>query len=164
MRELALDIAGPGVILYSPPAVAHIAEGSNYLQEHFSQPEDVAQHVMACELTAFCTGSPGSFRVRFRDGPPDEAEVETADFKLPLGLRVRDRTICLRDLYDLLDWSQECPAMQRLSVADGWYRLTMFSSRPASGILGDDQAININWSRWPVSRGCSGRACHSCAN
>jgi hypothetical protein len=144
MREIALDIAGLGIILYSPPAVAHIAGRSDYLQKHFSQPEDVARHVMACELTAFCTGSPGSFRVRFLDGPPNESDVHSADFKLRLGLWARDGTICVRDLYDLMEWSNECPAEQRLSVADGWYRLTVFSSRPASGVLGDDQVINIS--------------------
>jgi hypothetical protein len=144
MREIALDIAGIGVILYSPPAVAHISEGSDYLQEHFWQPADVARHVMSCELTAFCTGSPGSFRMRFIDGPPNEGDVQAADFKLRLGLWVRDGTICLRDLYDLMDWSNECPPEQRLAVADGWYRLTVFSSRPASGIVGDDQVINVN--------------------
>ncbi len=99
MREIALEIAGLGIILYSPPAVAHIAEGSDDLQEHFSRPDDVARHVTACELTAFCTGSPGSFLLRFLDGSPDERDVQTADFKLRLGLWVQGGTICLRDLW-----------------------------------------------------------------
>jgi hypothetical protein len=145
MREIALDIAGLGIILYSPPAVSHITEGSNYLQEHFWQPEDVARYVMECELTTFCTGSPGSYRVRFLDGSPKESEVQAADFSLRLGLRVRDAAVYLRDLYDFMDWSNECPQQQRLSVADGWYRLTVFSSRPANGILGDNQLIEINF-------------------
>lgn len=144
MREMALDITGLGIILYSPPAIAHIAEGADYLQNRFSQPEDVARHVMACELTTFCTGSPGSFRLRFLDGAPNESDVQAADFKLRLGLWVRDGTICLRDLYDLMEWSKECPLEQCLSAVDGWYRLTVFSSRPTSGILGDDQLICIN--------------------
>ena len=150
MREIALDIAGLGMILYSPPAVTHIAEGSDYLTEHFSRPEDVARHVMACELTAFCTGSPGSFRVQFLNGQPNESDVQSADFKLRLGLWVRDRTICLRDLYDLMEWSKECPPLQRVSVVDGWYRLTVFSSRPVSGRLGDGQVITISLE--PVAR------------
>jgi hypothetical protein len=143
MREIGLDIAGLGMILYSPPAVASIPAGSDYLQEHFSQPGDVARHVMACELTTFCTGSPGSFLVRFLDGPPNDSEVQAADFKLRLGLGVQKGTICLRDCYDLMQWSPECPPQQQLPVADGWYRMTVFSSRPASGILGQDQVINI---------------------
>ena len=99
---------------------------------------------MSCELTAFCTGSPGLFRIRFIDGPPNADDVQVADFKLRLGLWGRDGTICLRDLYDLMDWSNECPPEQCLAVVDGWYRLTVFSSRPVSGILGNDQVINVN--------------------
>ncbi len=52
MREIALDISGLGFILYSPPAVTHIPEGSDYLEKHFWQPDDVARHVMACQLTS----------------------------------------------------------------------------------------------------------------
>jgi len=76
MREITMDIAGMGIILYSPPAVKHIVDGSDYLNAHFSKPEEVARHAMDCELTAFCTGSPGSFRFRFFDGPPKEVDVE----------------------------------------------------------------------------------------
>jgi hypothetical protein len=57
---------------------------------------------------------------------------------------IHDAKATTPDLYDLMEWSQECPAEQQLPVADGWYRLTVFSSRPASGILGDGQIININ--------------------
>ena len=143
MREIALDIRGLGLILYSPPAVAHIAEGADYLQTHFWQPADVARHVMECQLTALGTGSPGTFRLRFKDGLPDEAAVQAAAFKLRLGLQVRGGTVCIRDLYDLMEWSAECPAAQQLSVADGWYRLTVFSSPPTSGIRGDGQLIEV---------------------
>src|SRR5262249_10526469 len=121
MREIALNVAGLGMILYSPPAVALIPEGSDYLQEHFSQPADVARHVMACELTGFCTGSPGSFVVRFLDGPPAETDVQAADFKLRLGLWVRNGTICVRDEYDLLQWVPECSPKQPPYLPDGWH-------------------------------------------
>jgi hypothetical protein len=144
MREIAIEISGLGLIFYSPPAVSHIPAGSDYLQTHFSQPEDVARHVMDCQLITFCTGTPGSFRLRFRDGARDEDAVDAADFKLRLGLEVREGIICIRDLYDLLQWSAECPASQQLPVADGWYRLTVYTSRPPSGILGDGQVIDIH--------------------
>src|SRR5262249_43187987 len=121
MREIALDISGLGFILYSPPAVSHIPEGSNYLEEDFWQPEDVARHVMACQLTTFCTGTPGSFRLKFLDGPRDERAVDAAEFKLRLGLQVQDGVICVRDLYDLMRWFAECPREQQLQILDGWY-------------------------------------------
>jgi hypothetical protein len=136
MGEVALDIQGLGIILYSPPAVAHILEGEDYLERHFWQPADVARHVMACRLTAFATGSPGSFRLRFRDGPPDEAAVQVAAFKLRLGRCVEGGTVCVRDLYDLMEWSADCPPGQQLPTPDGWYRLTVCTSPPAHRRIG----------------------------
>jgi hypothetical protein len=144
VHEIDLDIVGLGFILYSPPAVGHIHEGSDYLEEHFLESEDVARHVMACQLTGFCTGTPGSFCLRFLDGLRDENAVHVADFKLCLGLQVHSGVICVRDLYDLMEWVAECPSAQQISVADGWYRLTVYSSCPASDILGDNQVINIH--------------------
>jgi hypothetical protein len=144
MREVAIDISGLGFILYSPPAVRHIVEGSDYLDQHFSQPRDVARHVMDCHLTAFCTGTPGSFLLRFRDGPRDEQAVAAAEFRVRLGLEVREGVICIRDLYDLMQWSAECPASQQVRMADGWYRLTVYTSRPPTGIFGDNQALDIH--------------------
>ncbi len=141
--RIELDLAGLGVILYSPFAVAHIAEGIDYLGRHFERPEEVARHVMECRLTAFCTGSPGRFRLTFVPGEPDEAEIQAAKFKLRLGLEVRDGTVCVRDLYDLMDWTAECPEGQTLSVPDGFHRLTVCSSPPPSGIIGDDQDVTI---------------------
>jgi len=144
MREIAVDISGLGFILYSPPAVRHIPEGSDYLEKHFWKAEDVARQVMDCQLTAFGTGTPGSFLLRFRDGPRDEEAAGAADFKLRLGLEVHEGVICVRDLYDLMQWFAECPKSQQLPMANGWYRLTVYSSRPASGILGDNQVIDIH--------------------
>ena len=144
MRQIDVDISGLGFILYSPPAVSHIPQVSDYLEQHFWQPEDVAKHVMAGQLTAFCTGTPGSFRLRFHDGPRDDQAVDASDYKLRLGLEVHESVICVRDLYDLMRWSAECPEAQQLPIADGWYRLTVYTSRPPSGILGDNQAIDIH--------------------
>jgi hypothetical protein len=144
MREMSLDISGLGFILYSPPAVKGIPAGSDFLQEHFSAPADVAAHVMACQLTAFCTGTPGSFRLRFSTGPRDESAVAASDYALRLGLQVHNGIVCVRDLYDLMNWSPGCPDEQTLAIADGWYRLTVFTTRPQSGILGDGQVIDIH--------------------
>ena len=74
---------------------------------------------------------------------PDDQALRAAEFKLRLGLHVRGSVICVRDLYDLMEWSAECPAAQQIPVADGWYRLTVFSSPPPSGILGDGQLVEV---------------------
>lgn len=143
LRQIDLDLQGLGIILYSPFAVAHIADGADYLGEHFSDPGDVARHVRECRLTAFGTGSPGRFILTFSVGEPDDGVVQAAEFKLRLGLEVRDGRFCVRDLYDLMQWSPKCPDSQRVLAEDGFYRLTVYSSSPPSGILGDDQEISV---------------------
>jgi hypothetical protein len=146
--SLDLRIAGLGVILYSPFAVAHIRGGQDYLSEHYSDPADVARQVMDCGLTGFCTGSPGDYRVLLYDGPIDAAERE-AERAIRLGVEVRDERLCIRDLYDLMSWTNECPSRQQLSVADGFYRVTAYTSAPRSGIGGDYQDIGLHFEAVP---------------
>lgn len=142
-----LQIQGLGFILYSPPAVAHIPEGSNYLQEHFWNPQDVVQHVTGGQLTGFCTGSPGDYQLRFHQGVPEEETLYAADHQLRVALQVHGGVICIRDLYDLMDWTPKCPTAQQLELPDGWYRLTVYSSTPDSGIVGDNQQIDLVFER-----------------
>lgn len=144
MREMEITIAGLGFIMYSPPAVKHIPKGSDYLQGHFFDAEDVVQHVKDCQLTAFGTGTPGTFRLRFHDGPLNTTAMKKADFSLRLGIQVHEERICIRDLYDLMDWSPKCRVAQQLPIEDGWYRLSIYTLRPESGILGDNQVIDIH--------------------
>lgn len=40
-----------------------------------------------------------------------------------LRLEVRNRTLCVRDLYDLMRWSAECPATQVVQIPNGLYRI-----------------------------------------
>lgn len=164
MREIDLELRGLGVILYSPPAVAHIPDGSDYLREHFWEPDDVARHVMDCQLTAFCTGSPGSYRLRFFDGRPDESVVQAVAFKLRLGLQVVGGAICVRDLYDLMQWSAECPPEQQIAIPDGWYRLTVVSSPPPAGLPETVRSSTSAWNGSMTSRRCGGRGFRRCAD
>lgn len=145
--ELNLEIAGLGFILYSPFTVTHIADGEDYLQAHFWDPDDVAEHVNACTLTAFCTGSPGRYRISFLNCAASAEEETGAAMKLRLGIEIRDGVLCVRDLYDLLDWSATCPTEQQVRLANGFYRLTVLSDPPRSGIIGDNQRITIHFER-----------------
>jgi hypothetical protein len=141
--KLTLSIAGLGIIFYSPYAVEGIAEGANYLSEHFVDPKDVAAHVMAGNISAFCTGTSGDFELLIRDEGLDFSAVDAAEFKIRLGLRVRGGVVYFRDLYDLMDWTANCSLGQQIEVPDGYYRITAFTSRPASGIFGDGQQIHL---------------------
>jgi len=140
---MRLSIQGLGIIFYSPFAAEHIRKGEDYLNKRYLKPEDVVPHILAGTVVGFGTGSPGTFELRFRAGYPSDDELESHDCKLRLGLEVRDETLCVRDLYDLLRWQRRCPDGQRLTLADGYYHVTLVSSAPPSGILGDDQVIDV---------------------
>lgn len=142
-KIIHLDIQGLGIILYSPFAVAEIREGADYLSSHYSDAKDVVPHIREGTIVGFGTGSPGRFKLRFLEGYPAPETLSSYEFKLRLGLEVRGQTICVRDLYDLLDWKSACPAEQAVTLADGYYHLTLCSSMPASGVLGDNQEVLI---------------------
>jgi hypothetical protein len=56
---------------------------------------------------------------------------------------VRDAAIVVRDLYDLMDWRSSYPASQAITVENGFYHITLVGNMPSSGILGDNQEIDI---------------------
>lgn len=142
MSEIALDIAGLGIILYSPSSATHISEGEDYLEEHFWKPEDVQEHVQAGTITVFATGTPGRFLLRTHDGYPSPAKLAGAEYKLRLGLR-SDGLVVFRDLYELMDWTPEFPPDQVYPLEAGIYHVTLCTDTPASGVLGDDQVVDI---------------------
>ena len=143
-QRVTLEVQGLGIILYSPFAVAHIRSDEDYLAAHFWQPADVARHVVDCTLSAFATGSPGTFHLTLHDGVLDAAELAAASAKAALGVEVRDSRLCVRDLYDLMQWSPDCPEAQQVALADGFYSLTAYTSAPPSGILGDHQEVVLH--------------------
>lgn len=143
LATMKLQIYGLGIVMYSPAAVAHIAQGDNYLESHYLRDEDVQEHLQKGSLVGFGTGSPGRYRMRFHADYPAPSTSAQYDHRLRLGLVVAGGVICVRDLYDLLEWDSACPRGQSLEVSDGIYHVTVCTKVPASGILGDDQVIDV---------------------
>jgi hypothetical protein len=141
--ELTMDIAGLGLILYSPGAMPKIAPKTNFLRSGFMDPESVASHARRGDLVGFCTSSPGTYILRFHEGYPPAIELDEADFKLRLGVICKGGQLCVRDLYDLISWDPNCPANQVIPLPDGEYHVTLCGDRPSSGVLGDDQLVEV---------------------
>jgi len=149
-EKIELQIAGIGIILYSPASASHISEGENYLESSYMTDDQVQRHIQSGSVVGFGTGSPGTFTIFIRDGyPPDDVFAEN-EFKLRLGVHVKGGILCFRDLFDLIDWTVECPPRQRAAFADGDYHITLCSRRPASGIVGDQQVILAYFNRLPA--------------
>jgi hypothetical protein len=145
---IEIEIAGLGIIFYSPFAVAHIKKDEEYIEAHFWEPPDVAAHVNACTISAFGTGSPGTYLLRLYDNELDVQAFESAKAGVRLGIEIRDRTLCFRDLYDFIRWDPECPAGQIVSVPDGYYRITAYTT-PVVGSRGDRQDVGLHFEACP---------------
>ena len=140
-REINLEIQGLGIIMYSPFAVAHIKEGEDYLESNYMDAGQVVEHIYAGTIVGFCTGSPGDYIIKIKEGYPDDNE--DFDHSLRLGIEIREKCMCFRDLYDLLDWTVDCDVTQKIEIADGFYHITVCTNLPESEIYGDNQVIYI---------------------
>ena len=141
--EMQLSTSGPGIALFSPGMTTGIPEGSNFLMEEFVRPEDIGRHVRAGDVTAFCTGSPGNYHLRFLGGYPDEETGGEYPVALRLGVEIRGGEIWVTDLFWLSDFPKSCPPDQVVKLPDGFYHVTVLTRRPESGCWGDDQSIRI---------------------
>ncbi|WBW96112.1 hypothetical protein [Oceanirhabdus sp. W0125-5] len=143
IKELTLDINGLGIIMYSDFATSHITEGEDYLSQSYQTPQQVANHIMEGSIVGFCTSSPGRYILNVRRGYPTESDLNLAEFKLRLGIEIRDGRMCIRDLYDLMSWRENCPINQCIDLENGYYHITLYGDVPSSGLLGDRQIIYV---------------------
>lgn len=142
-KVIEIKIEGLGVIMYSDFAVSHIKEGEDYFSTNYQTSQQVLKHIYEGTIVGFCTSSPGQYNLIFRTGYPSELELESSEFKLRLAIDVRDGRICIRDLYDLMDWRTRCPNNQYVEIENGFYHITLCGNTPQSGILGDNQEIYV---------------------
>ncbi len=147
-NEIRLSIAGLGILMYSPPAVRHIPRGADYLATDYSDGPAVQRHIQAGSLVGFGTGSPGVFQLRLHQAEPAADVLDASEFKLRLGIKVEEELVCFKDLYALLKWNPKIPAEQTQRMSNGHYRITLCSNTPASGILGDNQVIEVFFEKW----------------
>lgn len=147
-REIDLSITGLGIVFYSDFAIRHIEEGQDFLSSDFWSPDSVAKYVNSCRIGAICTGGPGRYLLDIFNDPQRATSFAESEAIIRLGIEVRGDVLSFRDLYDFMDWSPDCPTDQRIEIASGYYRITVYSSRPPSRILGDNQRIGLYFERW----------------
>ena len=132
LARVYVECGGLGIIFYSPWAVRHIRPDTDYLEQSFLAGLDIARHVNASSLTGFGHGSPGDYELVITHQAPDAEALGRAEFKVELGLEVRDGTVCFRDLYDLIRWDPECPPDQSIGMPDGFYRVIAYTTATPS--------------------------------
>ena len=149
LPPITIDVAGLGLIFYSPFAAVEIREGENYFQRCFSDPAFVERQAVAGRMVGVATGTPGRFHLRPLPGYPTQDQIDSYPYRLRLAVEVRAGGLCVRDLYDLMDWTAACPAAQVIDLASGFYHITLLSRDPPSGVLGDHQEIQVFYKPLP---------------
>jgi hypothetical protein len=142
-KSIELNLAGSGFIFYSPFAASGILDGEDYLASGFENPSEVEKQALEGRIVGVSTGSSGTFLLDVHDGYPLSEMQSEYKYKLRLGVEVRGRVLCIRDIFDLIDWSVECPVQQKIELENGFYHITLLSNDPASGILGDNQEVLV---------------------
>ena len=142
-NRLNLEISGLGIVFFSPTSVAHIEEGEDYFDSHFNEPSEVAQHVNECALTCFGTGGPGEYNLEFSLSKYPGAGYDNSDIAIRLGIEVKDRVLIFRDLYSMLDWDKDFSSDAKFELDNGFYLVTVCTSLPSTGLLGDSQNIKL---------------------
>ena len=139
--EVAID--GLGFVIYSPFAVRKIKEGEDFFTKYLWDAYSASKMAEECKIVPFCTGSPGDYTIRVCMGLPTDEQKLNYDYRLQVGLIVRDNELYIRDVYDLMDWTKECNLNQRIEMESGFYIITLLTVVSQSGIIGDHQIIDM---------------------
>ena len=144
MREkFVIEADGFGFVMYSPFAVKRIKEGENFFEEYLWDPDSASKMAEECKIVPFCIGSPGIYMFEVYIGLPTDEQKLEYNYRLQVGLIVRDNELYIRDVFDMLDWTKECSENQRIEMESGFYIVTFLTSKPKSGIIGDHQKIDV---------------------
>lgn len=137
-KDLILSPTGMGIIFYSKGAVKDIPIGENYLNKEYWEAQKVGDHIRKGDIVAICTGCDSEeYELRFRSGYPDDEIAEKYPAHLRLFIEVIGNEINVGDLYELMDWQNNCPKEQQIEVEPGFYHLT-FSGEPPRSVMGEE--------------------------
>ena len=140
-KDIDISIAGMGIVLHSGGVAATIPENYDYLRNEYWESIKVAEHIKKGDMIGFCTGSPGDYILKFREGYPDNQVEIDYPIGIRLGICVDDGSIYIRDLYELLEWNKQCE--KQIKVKNGIYHITLQTKIPESGVIGDKQIIYV---------------------
>lgn len=143
-EDIKIFIEGMGIVFYSDYAVKDIKEGEDFFKNEYENPYSVGKHIRKGDIVGFCTGSGGDYILKFRSGKPSDELKSKYPIGICLAIIVDGGTLYIKDLFDLMEWSAECPKNQILNLDDGIYEMRVHTTVPASGFYGDDQIIYIH--------------------
>ena len=126
-KDIFLEITGMGFIVYADFAVKKIKKGEDFLSAHYQRPEDVAKEVNEGRIIGICTGTPGTYILKVREGFPCDELSDNTKLKRRLSIKVKGGCIHIKDLYDLMDWDDVCDDSQTVKMDDGFYTILYYT-------------------------------------
>jgi len=146
-NKVHLDIDGMGIVFFSAETMKSVIPGTDFLTSEFTSPQQIVNHIKKGDITAFCTGSSGSFDIHFFMGYPTADILEKFSVSIRLALDVQGGSIQFCDLFWLSEWNTDFPQNQIITLPDGYYEMTVCTCLPESGYWGDEQTIYIYFSK-----------------
>ena len=146
-NEVQLDIDGMGIVFFSAETMKDVIPDTDFLSSEFTSPQQIADHIKKGDITAFCTGSSGSFDIHFFEGYPSVDILEKFPVSIRLALDVQGGSIQFCDLFWLSKWNTDFPKNQMIELPDGYYEMTVCTCLPESGYWGDEQTIYIYFNK-----------------
>lgn len=130
-KDMVLSPTGMGIVFYSEGAVRDIPIGKDYLNEEYWDGQKVGDHIRKGDIVSICTGCDSEeYELRFRSGYPDDEIVEKYPAHLRLFIEIIGNEMNVIDLYDLMDWQDNCPREQQIDLEPGIYHLTFCGEEP----------------------------------
>lgn len=142
-----LEIDGPGIVFFSAETMKAVIPYTDFLTEEFTSPQQIANHIKKGDITAFCTGTSGSFDLYFFMGYPTADIQEKFPVSIRLALDVQGDSIQFCDLFWLSDWDTDFPQNQMIALPNGYYEMTVCTCLPETGYWGDEQTIYIYFNK-----------------
>lgn len=123
-KVVDIDIQSMGIVFHSQQVLSEYSTGYNFLEKEFWSPSDVVKHVKNGDVTGLCVGSPGVYHLFFHNGNPQKEELDAFESIATIGIRVDNRKLYIRDLYELDEWTQDCEESICIEFENGIYRMT----------------------------------------
>jgi hypothetical protein len=124
VTEGRLHAGGLGLMLFSPPVLAHIPEGADFMSELDCEPRGRLYDALlrTQRVVLLGTGSP-QLDYAIRIVPPAAAASGRALNASEFGLSIEGGLLAIRDGYAPMGWLVEDPYELRFPVVDGYYRV-----------------------------------------
>lgn len=140
---IKLEVDGMGIAFFSPKTMEYVECGSDFLNDEFTNPKQIKEHLKKGDIAAFCTGGGGEYTIHCLEGNPSDDIMNNYPVTAKLVLEVKGGSVQFCDIFWLSDWSLDFPKEQIISLDDGFYNISAFTRMPVSGYWGDNQEIYL---------------------